>query len=58
MKNLIKWTSENPFQRQVDLCNWCAEQTKLYWAGILDKNIQEMLDGIGFDWNRFKKGKI
>lgn len=58
MKNLIKWTSDNPYQREVDFVLWSIEQTKRYWAGTLDEEIKDALDSIGFDWHRFKRNKL
>ncbi len=51
----IKYTSENPYQREIDLYNWCVEQTKLYWEGKLEKYKIDKLESIGFDWNHYKE---
>ena len=50
----IKFTSDNPFQREIDIFFWCVEKTKLYWEGKLPQEIIDKLNSIGFDWNLYK----
>jgi len=53
--NKIKYTSENPYQKEIDLYNWHVEQTRLYWEGKLSKEKIDKLESIGFDWNHYKQ---
>lgn len=50
----INWTSENPFQREIDIYFWLSEKTKLYWEGKLPQDAIDKLNSIGFDWNMYK----
>ena len=55
--NKVKYTSENPYQKEIDIHNWCKEQAQLYWEGVLPQFRIDKLEAIGFDWNHYKKDK-
>lgn len=54
LKMKIKYTSQNPYQREIDLFNWASEKTKLYWEGKLPQEQVDKLESLGFDWNHYK----
>lgn len=50
----IKYTSQNPYQKEIDLYNWCKEQARLYFAGKLDQYKIDKLNEIGFPWEHYR----
>ena len=50
----IKYTSQNPYQQEIDLDIWCREQAKLYREGKLSSDKIAKLESIGFDWNYYR----
>ena len=54
---MFKFTSQNPYQKEIDLYLWCKEQARLYYEGKLEQDKIDKLNSIGFDWNYYKDDK-
>lgn len=50
----IKFNSENPYQKEINLYLWCKELARLYFQGKLEQEKIDKLNSIGFEWDFYK----
>lgn len=54
----INWTSENPYQREIDMYFWSLAIIEAFDNGELSKEQVDKLTSIGFNWGYYRQQLI